>query len=217
MKKPSVSAWIAVLFILPAACSFDYDAAAEDSENIPDVIMKDVEYVRMENALPQVRIRSKEARRYETKHTMEIDSFSFEQYNPEAPEAGVIPNINVRGSGGSANIETDTRNLTMGGGVSIEVESEDISLQTESLSWENAGRVFVAPGEVVVTRSDGTRLSGRNLSADTRRRGWRFEEAVSGDIAEEDEDAEEAVDTDQTADSDGALSVDGEEYRRVEK
>jgi LPS export ABC transporter protein LptC len=173
------------------ACSFDYDTPLEGLENDPDVIMKDVEYVRMENSLPVVRIRSKEARRYETKHAMEMDDFSFEQYNPTPPEDSEIPDINVRGNGGSVKVETDSGNLTMAGGVSIDVESEDFSLRTESLSWEDKERLLSAPGEVTVTRSDGTQLSGQNLSADTRRRQWRFDGAVSGDIVEEDEDEED--------------------------
>jgi LPS export ABC transporter protein LptC len=181
---------LTLLFIL-AACSFDYDASAGDFENEPDVIMKDVEYVRMENSLPVVRIRSKEARRYEAKHAMEMDGFSFEQYNPMPPENAEIPDINVRGGGASVKIETDSRNLTMAGGVSIDVQSEDFSLRTETLSWKDKERLISVPGEVTITRSDGTQLSGRNLSADTRRREWRFEEAVSGDIVEEDEDVEE--------------------------
>jgi LPS export ABC transporter protein LptC len=181
-----------LFFVLSfAACSFDYDASTEGFENDPDVIMKDVEYVRMENVLPVVRIRSKEARRYEAKHAMEMDDFSFEQYNPVPSEDSEIPDINVRGAGGSVKIETDSGNLTMAGGVSIDVKSEDLSLRTESLSWEDNERLFSAPGEVTVTRSDGTELSGRNLSADTRRRRWRFEEAVSGDVVEEDEETEE--------------------------
>jgi LPS export ABC transporter protein LptC len=195
-KQHSGSAWILFFFLLtllPAACSFDYDASAGDFGNDPDVVMKDVEYVRMENALPVVRIRSKEARRYEAKHAMEMDGFSFEQYNPTIPENAEIPDINVRGEGGSVKIETDSRNLIMAGGVSIDVQSEDFSLRTETLSWEDKERLISAPGEVTVTRSDGTLLSGWNLSADTRRREWRFEGAVSGDIVEEDEETEDAV------------------------
>jgi LPS export ABC transporter protein LptC len=192
--RPTSSIHVVLLLFILAACSFDYDTPPEGFENDPDVIMKDVEYVRMENSLPVVRIRSKEARRYETKHAMEMDGFSFEQYNPTLPENSEIPDINVRGNGGSVKIETDSRNLTMAGGVSIDVQSEDFSLRTESISWEDKERLLSAPGEVTVTRSDGTQLSGRNLSADTRRREWRFEEAVSGDIVEEDEE-EDSVST----------------------
>jgi hypothetical protein len=184
--------------------------------------MNDVEYVRMENSLPVVRMRSKEARRYEAKHTMEMDDFSFEQYNAAVPETAELPDVNVRGRGASVKIETDSGNLTMAGDVSIDVNSEDFSLRTEDLAWEDEERLLLAPGEVVITRSDGTRLSGRNLSADTRRREWRFEEAVSGDIVEEDEDAEgdgaaeEPPAEEGDADTAGG-TVPKEEYRRVEK
>jgi LPS export ABC transporter protein LptC len=211
--------WMSLALLLLASCSFDYDTSAVDSGNDPDVVMKNVEYVRMENARPVVRIRSKEARRYEAKHAMEMDGFSFEQYNPAPPENAEIPDINVRGSGGSVKIETDSGNLTMAGGVSIDVQSEDLSLRTESISWEDGERLFSAPGEVAITRSDGTKLSGRNLSADTRKREWRFEEEVSGDVVEEDEEdgEEEAGETsDGIAAADEDLSADGE-HRRVDK
>jgi hypothetical protein len=46
-------------------------------------------------------------------------------------------------------------------------------------------------GEVDITRSDGTQLSGRGLSADIRRRGWEFEADVSGDVVEEDDEPAE--------------------------
>jgi LPS export ABC transporter protein LptC len=201
----SLTLYSSLLTLLLVACSFDYDASTEDFGNDPDVIMKDVEYVRMENVLPVVRIRSKEARRYEAKHAMEMDAFSFEQYNPTLPENSEIPDINVRGTGGSVKIETDSRNLTMAGGVSIEVKSEDIALNTESLSWEDEERLISAPGEVTITRSDGTKLSGWNLSADTRRRRWRFEGAVSGDVVEEDEDEETEEDSVSTVEETAAL------------
>ncbi|MDR2144111.1 MAG: LPS export ABC transporter periplasmic protein LptC [Treponema sp.] len=234
MKKQPGSAWTALaLLSVLAACSFDYGASPEDFENDPDVIMKDVEYVRMKNSLPVVRIRSKEARRYEAKHAMEMEGFSFEQYNPAPPENSEIPDINVRGTGGSVKIETDSGNLTMAGGVSVDVESEDFSLRTESLSWEDEERLLSAPGEVIVTRSDGTQLSGRNLSADTRRREWRFEGAVSGDIVEEDEEEDEEEDSvstevetentapeetaDGTAGTDEASSVPAEVHRGTEE
>jgi hypothetical protein len=213
-----LSTFFSLLFVLLfAACSFDYDTV-EDSESEPDVVMGNVEYVRMENSLPVVRLRSREARRYEAKHTMEMDDFSFEQYNAAVPETAELPDVNVRGRGSSVKIETDSMNLTMAGGISIDVTSEDFSLRTESLSWEDRERLLSAPGEVVITRSDGTRLSGRNLSADTRRREWRFEEAVSGDIVEEDEDGEGAAGDlpaeEGEADTDRAPE---EEFRRVEK
>jgi hypothetical protein len=171
----------------------------------------------MENNLPVVRVRSEEARRYEAKHAMEMDGFSFEQYNPTPPEDGENPDVNVRGSGGSVTIETDSGNLSMTGGVSIDVRSEDLSLSAESLSWEDKERLFSAPGEVTVTRSDGTRLSGRNLSADTRKREWRFEEEVAGDIVEEDEEDEAAEDQSMEEGEADMAGGTEEDYRRVEK
>jgi LPS export ABC transporter protein LptC len=175
--------------LLIIACSFDYDIPPQENINDPDVVMHDVEYVRMEKAAPVVRLKAGQVRRYEEKHIMELDDFSFEQFNNSSP-AAAAPEVNVSGTGGSARVQTDTGNLNMSGGISIEVKSEDITLNTQSLYWQDKERLLSAPGEVDITRSDGTALTGRELSADIRKRGWEFRGAVAGEMVEEEEDEE---------------------------
>jgi hypothetical protein len=130
------------LFYLPVltllsvlACSFDYGIPPDDTGNEPDIVMQDVEYVRMENSNPVARINAEEARRYEERHTMELDDFTFEQYNSSPP--GSDPDVNVSGRGGEARVQTDSGNLSMDGGFSITVKSEDISIDAKSLYWQD--------------------------------------------------------------------------------
>jgi hypothetical protein len=144
--------------------------------------MKDMEYVRIRGGNPDLRVRAEEASRHEEKHSMELLAFSFEQFDSSVQSAGEDPPLNTRGGAGSARIELDTGNFSMDGGVFIESLTEDITIETPSVTWEDAEKRLRAPGEVMVTRSDGTALSGRILSADMRRKSWEFDGAVGGTI-----------------------------------
>jgi LPS export ABC transporter protein LptC len=177
-----LSFWLAAALFL-AGCSFDYNLEADEEDKDPDIVMKNVEYVRISRANPVIRLQAKEARRYEEKHLMELDQFTFEQY-AGAP-AGAGPQLNLYGTAGTASIQTDTGNLSMDGGVSIGVTSENLSILTQSLTWQDKERLLAAPGDVNITRGDGTKLFGSGFSADIRRRSWQFERAVAGDIVEE--------------------------------
>jgi len=180
---------LSLLFLFPAlfvmACSFDYDTASEEDQD-PDMIMKKVEYVRIEDGNPIIRVRADEVRRYEARHAMELDLFYFDQFNAAPEDVKEIPDINVRGNAGIARIETDTNNFAMQHGIFFEVKSEDITLETEDLSWQDKERHLAAPGKLTITRSDGTTLEGVGFSADTRAKSWEFESDVEGAIVDDD-------------------------------
>jgi len=172
-----------VFFI--TACSFDYDTVFEEDED-PDLIMEMVEYVRIEDGNPIVRLQADEVRRYEAKHTMEMDLFHFHQFNSAQEDVKEIPEINVRGNAGKARVETDTNNFSMQNGVFFEVKSEDITLETENLSWQDSERILKAPGKLTITRGDGTILEGTGFSAEVRKKSWEFERDVEGAVVDDD-------------------------------
>ena len=185
-KRARRGPWLllfAAFFI--TACSFNYDTVNEEDQD-PDMIMVMVEYVRIENGNPVIRVRADEVRRYESKHVMEMDLFNFNQFNSAPEDVEKIPDINVRGNAGKARVETDTNNFYMREGVFFEVNSEDVNLETEELSWQDKDRLLTAPGKLTITRSDGTTLEGVGFSADTRKKSWEFESDVEGSIVDDD-------------------------------
>jgi LPS export ABC transporter protein LptC len=185
--------------LLIAACSFNYDTAPKN-DNGPNLIITNAEYIRITNGNPEIHLKAGEIRQFESKHIMELDDFSFEQYNPApvysaetlqgrgSPTEGqeAIPDINTRGRAGFAQIETDTSNFNMKNDVSIEVKSEDISLETAEITWQDKERLLGAPGQVEIKRTNGTTLKGTNFSANARDRSWKFESGIEGSIVEDD-------------------------------
>ncbi|MDR1388984.1 MAG: LPS export ABC transporter periplasmic protein LptC [Treponema sp.] len=187
MNSAVRAAFFAPVLILFAACSFDYGTQNEGKEQ-PNLILEDLEYVRVDDGNPFIKLAAEEARRYEKRHLMEIDRLSFEQFSRASSLSKEIPAVNAQGGAASAYVETDTLNLSMKGGVKLEVFSEDITITTPEISWNDSTHFLTAPGKIEITKSDGTLLTGSGFSADIRRRDFTFESAVEGVAIDNDDD-----------------------------
>ncbi|MDR1073576.1 MAG: LPS export ABC transporter periplasmic protein LptC [Treponema sp.] len=170
--------------LLLASCSFDYGVATTETSDQPDIIMNEVEYVRVRNGDPIVRFKADTAERYEKKQIMSVREFEFEQFQNHGEE------VNVQGSVGAAQIEIDTGNVQMQDGIRIDVISDDISIRTNMLFWEDKTRAISAgkEDEVRIERSDGTSFSGKGFSANAREQIFTFDDGIQGVYFEEDEE-----------------------------
>ena len=187
--KPFTAPLLFLAVFVFGRCTFDYGDAASEHDDQADIVMENVEYVRMRDGDPVVRFRAQQAERYETRQTMELQNFSFEQFYGHGGE------VNATGSAGSGLVELDSGNIQLERSIIIAVDSEDITIETENLSWEDEKRVLAGGAEqpVDIQRSDGTVFSGRGFSADARSRTWTFTGGVEGsyvDTETEDESGE---------------------------
>jgi LPS export ABC transporter protein LptC len=188
----------ACVFLIAAlmSCSFDYGPGSAEDTELPDVVMNNVEYVRVKDGNPLVRFEAEGAERYERRHTMELKNFSFEQFNTAADD------VNAMGRAGNASVELESGNIHMKNGVRIEVESEDIAIETATLNWKDKERQLSAgAGEPVeIHRLDGTSFTGWGFSADARRRTWTFTDGVQGAYIDKDDgEDDEPADADEIA------------------
>jgi hypothetical protein len=80
----------------------------------------------------------------------------------------------------------------MSNGVRIDVESEDIAIETQQLEWKDKARTLNAgTNEAVnVYQSNGTGFSGVGFHADARKRTWEFSGGVSGTYIHDDDEEE---------------------------
>ncbi|MDR2371073.1 MAG: LPS export ABC transporter periplasmic protein LptC [Treponema sp.] len=177
-----------IVFLLAlSGCSFDYGVSSNEGRGRPDIEMDKVEYTRVRNGDPLVRFQADKAERWEERRTMELENFSFEQYENHGE-------ANARGGAGTALVELDSGNIDLENGVSIEVDSEDLTIETGRLRWQDKERILSGPeaGTVVIRRSDGTFFTGRGFTANARSRAWEFTGEVSGTYIHEDEEEDEA-------------------------
>jgi len=172
--------------VLLSSCSFDYgDRTGGEERDAPDVVMENVEYVRVRSAEIQARFLAERAERFENRQLMELRNFSFEQF-----EQG---DVNAFGMAGSASVELDSLDIFMADGVRLEVESEEIAIETMRLEWRDTQRILLGGGddEVQISREDGTAFAGIGFRADARQRTWEFAGAVVGTYVHEDDDDED--------------------------
>jgi LPS export ABC transporter protein LptC len=179
-----------LLFSFVMSCSFDYGNTSGSDKNLPDITMDNVEYVRMRSLEPQARLQAERVERYEERGIMELRNFSFEQFGNHGED------VNAYGRAGSASFEIDSGNIRMDDGVRIDVESEEIAIETSWLEWKDKARTLTGGSEeeVHVYQDNGTSFSGVGFQANARTRSWSFTDTVSGTYIndDDDDDAEDA-------------------------
>ena len=170
-----------------SACTFDYGESSSSEKELPDLIMENVEYVRVRSADPVARFQAEYAERYEKQRIMKLQNLTFEQYGERGEE------VNTVGRAGNASIDIETGDIFMDRGVRVEVESEDIIIETYQLEWKDEQRTLSSgkEDEVNVYRENGTSFTGIGLLADARTRTWVFSGKVGGTYIYDDDESED--------------------------
>jgi LPS export ABC transporter protein LptC len=173
--------------VLSGSCSFDYGNQETEESTLPDIVMEDLDYVRVRSGSPQAHFTAERAERYDRKRTMELSRVQFEQYNLATGE------LDAKGTAGKAEIELANGNVTLKNGIDLSVESEEVTLETELLAWDDGERTLKGGEDaaVVIKRSGGTDFSGIGLSADVRSRQWEFAHGAEGAFEQDEEEDEE--------------------------
>jgi LPS export ABC transporter protein LptC len=172
------------LFSFVMSCSFDYDSTGGGDKGLPDIVMDNVEYVRVRSLDPQARLQAERVERYEERRVMELWNFSFEQFHGHSDE------VNAYGRAGRASFEIDSGDIRMEDGVLIEVDSEDVVIETARLEWKDKERALSSgpTDEVHVYQENGTSFTGIGFQANARSRTWSFSDTVSGTYVHDDDD-----------------------------
>ncbi|WP_461255854.1 LPS export ABC transporter periplasmic protein LptC [Treponema sp. R80B11-R83G3] len=177
-----------LIFLITLSCTFDYGETESSESDLPDLVMINVEYIRVRSADPIARVYAERAERYEKKGVMKLENFTFEQYGEKGNE------VNTTGNAGNASVDINSGDIQMTNGVRLEVESEDIIIETNQLDWKDETHILSTGNEdeVNIYRENGTHFTGIGLTADARKRTFEFSSDVSGSYIQEDDEAEEA-------------------------
>ena len=158
------------------ACSFQYPSAAGDEDTKPDIVMTELDYVRVRGGMRQAQFSAARAERYDKRRVMELRGLAFSQYNQKTGER------DAEGEANFAEVELHTGNIKLREGINLRVDSEDVDILTESLEWNDEGKTLRGGAEenVMIRRNDGTDFRGKSLTVDVRSRRWEFASGGSG-------------------------------------
>jgi LPS export ABC transporter protein LptC len=181
---------ICVLFFLLTSCTFDYGESSSSEREQPDLVMVNVDYIRVRSADPKARFQAERAERYEKQGVMKLENFIFKQFGDKGND------VNATGGAGNASVDINSGDIFMTNGVRLEVESEDIIIETNKLEWRDEPHILSSgtEDEVHIFRENGTHFSGIGLSADTRRHSFEFSGNVSGFYIQDDDEEQETGD-----------------------
>jgi LPS export ABC transporter protein LptC len=190
MKKSRFNMTIGFLFafaVCGAGCSFDYGTEAPEESTLPDIVMEDLDYVRVRAGSPQARFTAERAERYDKRRIMELFMIQFEQYNSATGE------LDAKGTAGGAEIELANGNVTLINGIDLSVESEEIMMETDWLAWNDGERTLNGREDaaVVIKQTGGTDFRGTGLSANVQSRQWEFAGGAEGAFEQDDEEEDD--------------------------
>jgi LPS export ABC transporter protein LptC len=170
------------IFLCCVSCTFDYGEDQSSGEDVPNLVMENVEYVRVRSADPLARIKAERVERYEKQNLMKLENLTFEQFGNRGEE------INVYGKAGYAQVEIDTGDIFLDRNIRLDVTTEDIILETNQLEWKDHERSLSGGEntEVFIYKDNGTRFTGRGLRIDARRKFWEFTGSVRGTYIHDD-------------------------------
>ena len=181
---PTPHSLLPILILLLASCSFDYGEQASSEKVLPDIVMENVDYMRIRSSDPQARFQAERVERYEERRIMELRNFSFEQFSNRGND------VNASGRAGSASVEIDSGDIRLDEGVRIDVDTEDLAIETTWLEWKDKARSLNGGPreEVTIYQDNGTAFTGAGFYANARRRTWEFGGSVSGTYVQDDDD-----------------------------
>jgi LPS export ABC transporter protein LptC len=164
-----------LLISLLLSCTFDYGDKDSADDDLPDLVMENVEYVRVRAADPLARIQADRFERYEKQNMAKLENVIFEQY-------GYGEEINIYGKAGRAEVNIESGDIFMDNNVNLEVRTEDVILQTYQLEWKDESRSLFTgeKNETFIYKENGTRFTGIGLQANARLRSWEFLGSING-------------------------------------
>jgi LPS export ABC transporter protein LptC len=181
IKKNLFLSFILSLFFV-WSCTFNYGDKDPSEEEEPDLIMENVEYMRVRSGDPLARIVADRVERYENINLMKLENITFEQYGEKGDA------VNVYGNVGIASVEIASGDIFMDRNVRLEVNAEDIILDTYQLEWKDEPK-SISSGRndpVYIYRNNGTMFTGIGLQGNARSRTWEFLGNVRGIYIHED-------------------------------
>ena len=166
---------------LTAGCSFDYTEAGQSPdellERVPETVFTDVTRTIVRDGRVVAEIHAQRMLNFRRRaRTIVLDL----QYN-EYDAAG---NAVTTGSAERAVYYTERKDVELAGSIRLRSDSQEVSLEADTLRWEDARRRLVTTPEAVVEilRDDGSEVRGTGLEVDVRSKTVRFTGPVSGTL-----------------------------------
>ncbi len=187
MRSPAISAVVSTvlaalllagLLVVALGCSLDYGAVTAEekiAETIPDTVAIEVTHKVHQEGRLALSFEASRAETYGALKKMVLSDVRFVEYGADkAPSTS--------GAARQVVYHTDTENAEISGSVRVRSEAEKAGIAAESLAWENKRKLLTALplARVIITKDDGSAITGRGFTGDFRAREVTFSGPVEG-------------------------------------
>jgi len=175
-----------VVFFVFAGCSFDYEegALAEDlSETVPETVLIEFVQVRTTSGKPDFRVYADRAEIYGKKKETVLEDVLYQDFD----KSGAVV---TEGFADRILYFTESEDAELEGNLRFYNADEEVKLEAEYLYWKDDEKFLnTRPDELVVlTKENGTVVTGRGFSAQGRSKTIDFAGGVGGTWVEDEED-----------------------------
>jgi len=186
-NRPFLPALFICLFLI-GSCSFDYEQAeiaGTLSKGVPNTIVRNYSYVDIRPGRTSFRIYASGAKMYHEAHLTTLEDVFFQEIDEDGE-------VVTEGEAGSAEIDTQTDNISITGSIHLVSTIHEMTIEAEYLLWNNASRSLEGKPEeeVFLEKADGTTIRGKGFSVDSPSRTIQFTSAVEGVYVYSDEKQE---------------------------
>lgn len=177
MKTKRVAAVI-FLVTLASACSLDYNQTTYSEElaaNTPDSILNQFSYTSVQKGVPVFKLKAVKAEIYDKKNETQLEGVSFTEYADDGTVAST-------GTADTAVYYTDTKNAELSGNIKVHSLTENATVTTDYLYWNDAQKTLTGKpsGVVAISRDNGTHVRGTGFEAEAQTKSFSFSGPVTG-------------------------------------
>jgi LPS export ABC transporter protein LptC len=177
-----------IAIMLLASCRLDYgqqQLVDELDEDIPETVLHDVRHTIVRDGAPRFRIIADSAETFTERKRQYLSQVHFSEFSPDG-------SLITTGTADNAEYQIDTEDVELTGNLRFFSEEEQAWLTAEYLYWDSGSRRLTSqPAQpVTVSKTDGTRITGRGFVAEMSHASIYFQRGVSGTIVEEDGDGD---------------------------
>jgi len=183
--RRAAPAAVALGLFLLAGCSLDYqDALAQEqaAENVPDTVAIGLVHKIHKDGRLSLQLEATRAESYNSRNQTVLTNAHFVEFDAKGDNS-------TEGRAKKVVFHTDTENAEISGTVHVHSAKEKGGVNAESLSWENKTKTLTAPpaDTVIITKDDGSSLSGSGFKGDFKTRVVTFSGPVKGTYVRTDE------------------------------
>lgn len=162
-----------VLLVVFCSCNIKDDKNIPLAEQeLPDMILKDATYTLGKPNEEPLTMKARSITIYNNEKGTLMDDVSFTSGNK------------LQGSCDKASVSSDSNKATLEGNVKIFKNDDNISIQAQSLRWDNDKMTIDTDGEVFVSYEDGTQIRAKGFAAQLDINLYEFSEIIEGRFEE---------------------------------